>query len=65
MFQHPNNLQLMVDWKLEGHRRDAEDRRFARLARPRCRFERGPRRLWLGWTARARRTRPVPKPTTA
>ena len=65
MFQHPSNLQTMIDWRLEGPRRDADGRRFARLARPRCRFDRGPRRLWTAWTSRPRRPRPAPKPTIA
>jgi hypothetical protein len=65
MFQHPGNLQAMVDWKLEGHRRDAEDNRLAHLARPRCRYDRGPRRSWMAWVTRPRRTRSAPKPTIA
>jgi hypothetical protein len=65
MFQHPSNLQAMVDWKLEGNRRAARDRRSADLARPRCRFDRGPRRLWNAWLVRPRRTGSAPKPTIA
>jgi hypothetical protein len=65
MFQHPNNLQAMVDSKLEGPRRDAENRRLASLARPRCRFDRRPRRSWTVWVTRLRRTRSAPKPTIA
>jgi hypothetical protein len=65
MFQHPSNLQAMVDWKLEGHRRDAIDRRSAHLARPRCRIERRRRRFWTAWVTRPLRTRSAPKPTIA
>ena len=65
MFQHPDNLRAMVDWKLEGPRRDAEDRRLAQLARPHCRFDRGPWRSWTAWFTRPGRTRSAPKPTIA
>jgi hypothetical protein len=65
MFQHPGNVQAMVDWKLEGPRRDADGRRFARIARPRCRFDRSPRRAWFAWIVRPRRTRSTPEPTIA
>jgi hypothetical protein len=65
MFQHPNNLQAMVDWKLEGQRRDAGSRRLARIARPRCRFDRVPRQSRFAWISRPRRTRSAPKPTIA
>jgi hypothetical protein len=65
MFQHPSNLQAMVDGRLEGPRRDADARRLAHLARPRCRFDRRPRRSWTAWVTRPRRTRSAPKPTIA
>jgi hypothetical protein len=64
MFQHPNNMQTMVDWKLEQPRRAAGARRQAQLARPRCRFDRS-RRSWTAWITRPRRTRSAPKPTIA
>jgi len=65
MFQHPGNMQAMVDWKLERPRRDAENTRLAALARPRCPVERRPRRSWTGWFSRPGRTRSAPKPTIA
>ena len=65
MFQHPSNLQTMVDWKLEGHRRDASERRYAHLACPRCRSERRRLRSWTAWVTRPIRTRSAPKPTIA
>lgn len=64
MFQHPDNLQAMVDWKLETPRRQAEEHRLAAIANPRCRFERSPR-AWTTWFSRPRRTRTAPKPTVA
>ena len=65
MFQHPDNLQATVDWKLEGHRRAATERRSARLAHARCRPDRGPRWLWTARMTRLLRTRSAPKPTIA
>ena len=64
MFQHPDNMQAMVDWKLEAPRRNAEDRRRAAIVRPRCHFEARPR-PWTAWFTRQRRTRTSPKPTIA
>jgi hypothetical protein len=65
MYQHPDNMPAVANWRVEQQRRTADDRRLAQLARPRCAAVHRPHRSWVGWLSRPRRTRPAAKPTIA